>query len=66
MPSYWQTAVVSLTLAVVPLVAEIAEDAAFERVVATAQARALTDVDHTRRVSVGGLAPARPAQALSL
>ena len=43
----------------VPLTVEVAEDAGFERVVATARTRALAAADHTCRVLVGGLAPAR-------
>ncbi len=43
----------------VALTAELAEDAAFERVVATASARALAAADHTCRVLVGGLQPGR-------
>src|SRR5690349_6041089 len=42
---------------VVPLAVEVAEDSKFERVVATAQARALAEADHTCRVLVGGLRP---------
>lgn len=38
---------------------EVAEDAAFERVVATTRTRALAAADHTTRVLVGGLQPAR-------
>ncbi|MGQ0835701.1 MAG: alkaline phosphatase D family protein [Gammaproteobacteria bacterium] len=41
------------------LAVEVAEDAAFERVVATARTRALAAADHTCRVLVGGLEPAR-------
>jgi alkaline phosphatase D len=43
----------------VPLTVEVAEDPAFERVVATARTRALAAADHTCRVLVGGLAAAR-------
>lgn len=43
----------------VPLTVEIAEDEAFKRVVATARTRALAAADHTCRVLVGGLEPAR-------
>lgn len=43
----------------VPLTAEVAEDAAFDRVVASARTRALAAADHTCRVLVGGLVPAR-------
>jgi alkaline phosphatase D len=44
---------------VVPLTVEVAEDPDFERVVATAPTRALQAADHTCRVLVGGLRPAR-------
>jgi alkaline phosphatase D len=44
---------------VVELVVEVAEDAAFERVVASAPTRALASADHTCRVLAGGLQPAR-------
>lgn len=43
----------------VPLTVEVAEDEAFKRVVATAHTRALAAADHTCRVLVGGLEPAR-------
>lgn len=43
----------------VPLTVEVAEDEAFKRVVATARTRALAAADHTCRVLVGGLQPAR-------
>ena len=43
----------------VPLAVEVAEDEAFERVVATARTRALAAADQTCRVLVGGLKPAR-------
>src|SRR6185295_455012 len=43
----------------VPLTVEVAEDAAFEHLVATAETRALLEADHTCRVLVGGLKPAR-------
>jgi alkaline phosphatase D len=43
----------------VALTVEVADDAAFERVVATASTRALAAADHTCRVLVGGLQPAR-------
>jgi alkaline phosphatase D len=42
----------------VPLTVEVAEDAAFARVVATARTRALAAADYTCRVLVGGLRPA--------
>jgi alkaline phosphatase D len=44
---------------VVPLTVEVAIDPLFERVVATAPTRALAAADHTCRVLVGGLEPAR-------
>jgi alkaline phosphatase D len=44
---------------VVRLTVEAAEDDAFERVVATASARALAAADYTCRVLVGGLRPGR-------
>src|SRR5262245_2130004 len=44
---------------VVPLTVEVAEDAGFTRVVAHSPARALAAADHTCRVLVGGLQPAR-------
>ena len=43
----------------VPLTVEVAEDAAFQRVVAVARPRALAEADHTCRVLVGGLRPAQ-------
>src|SRR5688572_2002366 len=43
----------------VGLIVEVAEDAAFARVVASEQARALAQADHTCRVLVGGLKPGR-------
>ena len=45
--------------AAVPLTVEVAEDRAFEHVVATAPTRTLLAADHTCRVLVGGLRPAR-------
>jgi alkaline phosphatase D len=44
--------------AAVPLTVELAEDAAFTRVIATARTRALAVADHACRVLVGGLRPA--------
>src|SRR5919199_855824 len=44
--------------AAVPLTVELAEDAAFKRVTATARTRAVAAADHTCRVLVGGLRPA--------
>jgi alkaline phosphatase D len=43
----------------VALTVEVAEDEGFERVVASASARALAEADHTCRVLVGGLRPGR-------
>src|SRR5262245_31253925 len=43
----------------IPLTVEVAEDEAFAQVVATAPTRALLAADHTCRVLVGGLRPAR-------
>ena len=45
--------------AAVPLTVEVAEDAGFQRVVAAERTRALAEADHTCRVLVGGLQPAR-------
>ena len=50
---------VSSTAKAVPLTVELAEDPDFKRVVATAQTRALAEADHTCRVLVGHLEPAR-------
>src|SRR5262245_33899882 len=44
---------------VVPLTVEVAEDLAFEHVVAGARAHAEAAADYTCRVLVGGLRPAR-------
>ncbi|HET9768385.1 MAG TPA: PhoD-like phosphatase N-terminal domain-containing protein, partial [Thermoanaerobaculia bacterium] len=54
----WTRGSAAGTAAAVALTVEVAEDAAFERVVATAPVRALAAADHTCRVLVGGLAPA--------
>jgi len=43
----------------VELTVEVAEDQAFERVIASAPTRALASADHTCRVLVGGLQPGR-------
>jgi alkaline phosphatase D len=43
----------------IPLTVEVAEDEAFERVIASAPTRAPAAADHTCRVLVGGLEPAR-------
>jgi alkaline phosphatase D len=43
----------------VPLVVEVATDAAFKHIVATADTRALAAADYTCRVLVGGLQPAQ-------
>src|SRR4249919_2099333 len=55
----WTRASAGGSAAVVPLTVEVAEDAAFERVVASERVRALLEADHTCRVLVGGLSPAR-------
>ena len=55
----WTRASAGGSAPVVPLTVEVAEDAAFERVVAAERARALLEADHTCRVLVGGLQPAR-------
>ena len=55
----WTRASAGGSAAVVPLTVEVAEDAAFERVVASEHVRALLEADHTCRVLVGGLSPAR-------
>src|SRR5262245_1986975 len=54
----WTRVSVGDALPAVPLTVEVAEDAAFERVVATASTRALAAADHTCRVLVAGLKPA--------
>jgi len=55
----WTRVSADASLPEVPLTVEVAEDAAFERVVATARTRALAAADYTCRVLVGGLKPAR-------
>jgi alkaline phosphatase D len=55
----WTRASQAGAAAVVPLHVELAEDAGFERVVAAESTRALAEADHTCRVLVAGLAPAR-------
>ncbi len=55
----WTRASAGGDAAEVALTVEVAEDAAFERVVATAGTKALAVADHTCRVLVGGLQPAR-------
>ena len=55
----WTRASSAGSAAEVPLTVEVAEDEPFERVVATARTRALAAADHTCRVLVGGLKPAR-------
>src|SRR6185295_9733780 len=55
----WTRASAAGSEAVVSLTVEVAEDAAFEHVIATAPTRALAAADHTCRVLVGGLRPAR-------
>ncbi|HXT20068.1 MAG TPA: alkaline phosphatase D family protein [Thermoanaerobaculia bacterium] len=54
----WTRASAAGSAAAFALTVEVAEDAAFERVVATAPVRALAAADHTCRVLVGGLKPA--------
>jgi alkaline phosphatase D len=49
----------AVTAAAIELTVEVAEDEAFERVIASAPTRALAAADHTCRVLVGGLQPAR-------
>lgn len=53
------TRVSNATEAAVPLIVEVAEDQAFERLVSSANTRALAAADHTCRVLVAGLEPAR-------
>lgn len=53
------TRVSNATDATVPLTVEVAEDSAFEGVVASAQTEALATADHTCRVLVAGLQPNR-------
>jgi alkaline phosphatase D len=55
----WTRVTADPNAATVALTVEVAEDARFERVVASAGTRALAAADHTCRVLVGGLAPAR-------
>src|SRR5262249_34712727 len=55
----WTRAAPAGEAAAVPLTLEVAEDPDFERVVSTARTRALAEADHTCRVLVGGLRPAR-------
>jgi alkaline phosphatase D len=55
----WTRASLGGTATAVPLTVEVSEDARFESVVATANTRALAEADHTCRVLVGGLQPAR-------
>lgn len=55
----WTRASAAGSASEVALTVEVAEDQAFERVVATARTRALAAADHTCRVLVGGLEPAR-------
>ncbi|HEU4530098.1 MAG TPA: alkaline phosphatase D family protein [Steroidobacteraceae bacterium] len=55
----WTRVSADSSKAEVGLNVEVAEDAAFERVVASARTRALAQADHTCRVLVGGLKPAR-------
>ncbi|HEV8580303.1 MAG TPA: alkaline phosphatase D family protein [Thermoanaerobaculia bacterium] len=55
----WTRASSAGSATAVLLTVEVAEDAAFKRVIATAPTRALAAADHTCRVLVGGLKPAR-------
>jgi alkaline phosphatase D len=55
----WTRVSTADSAAEVPLMVEVAEDQAFERVVASARARALAAADHTCRVLVAGLAAGR-------
>lgn len=55
----WTRVSAAGSLPEVPLTVEVAEDPEFERVVATAPTRAPASADHTCRVLVGGLRPAR-------
>lgn len=55
----WTRVSTAGSAAVVSLIVEVAEDPAFEQVVATTPVRALAESDHTCRVLVGGLQPAR-------
>src|SRR5690349_17681569 len=51
------TRVSNATDATVPLTVEVAEDSAFERLVSSADTKALSTADHTVRVLVAGLEP---------
>ena len=53
----WTRASAAGKATAVPLTVEVAEDPAFERVIASATTRALAAADHTCRVLVGGLRP---------
>lgn len=53
------TRVSNATDATIPLIVEVAEDSAFERLVASADTKALAAADHTCRVLVAGLEPNR-------
>ncbi len=55
----WTRASLAGSAAAVPLTLELAEDESFERVVAAESTRALAAADHTCRVLVAGLKPAR-------
>jgi alkaline phosphatase D len=55
----WTRASAAGDAGVVSLTVEVAEDEGFERVVVAERARALAEADHTCRVLVGGLQPAR-------
>src|SRR5687767_6799300 len=53
------TRVSNATDATVPLIVEVAQDSAFEHLVAGADTKALATADHTVRVLVAGLEPNR-------
>ena len=55
----WTRVVADVSTPVVPLTLEFSEDEAFERVLTTSRTRAVAAADHTCRVLVGGLQPAR-------
>ena len=55
----WTRVSVASNISVVPLTVEVAESPGFEKLVTSAKTRALAAADHTCRVLVAGLAPAR-------
>jgi alkaline phosphatase D len=55
----WTRTAANPSVPVVPLTVEVAEDSGFERIIVSARTRALADSDHTCRVLVDGLRPAR-------